>query len=89
MVTAKEARHRALRKVAVDALKSAPCMDCGIAYPPYVMDFDHRPGEVKMFHVGKMRVNGTRWEKVLAEIAKCDLVCSNCHRARTASRMGK
>jgi hypothetical protein len=44
------------------------------------MDFDHRPGTVKLFHIGK---NTHSEDAVLAEIAKCDVVCANCHRVRT------
>jgi len=50
------------------------------------MDFDHREGENKMFSIGSE--NHKSWPVVLAEIAKCDLVCANCHRLRTAGRAG-
>lgn len=70
----------------IDTFKLAPCLDCGESYPPYVMDFDHRPGEVKLFAISKMRNQGQSKEKIVAEIAKCDLVCSNCHRERTFQR---
>lgn len=65
------------------ALKRSPCMDCGNTFLPAAMDFDHVRGE-KVKEVGQM----WSWihEKVLAEIAKCDLVCACCHRIRTESR---
>lgn len=58
-------------------------MDCGDSYPPYVMDFDHVRG-VKTRNVGNMRTCSI--ETIQREIAKCDVVCSNCHRERTHSR---
>jgi len=61
-------------------------MDCGGQFPPYVMDFDHRPGEQKAYAVSEMVSRMVRWEKIEAEVAKCDLVCSNCHRVRTFNR---
>jgi hypothetical protein len=64
--------------------KDKPCMDCGQRFPPCCMDFDHRPGEVKSFGISTSRSRS--FEVILAEIKKCDVVCSNCHRLRTADR---
>lgn len=63
-------------------LKCIPCMDCGITYPHYVMDFDHRDGSDKKFDIAS---NARRLAKstLQKEIEKCDIVCSNCHRERT------
>lgn len=72
------------RKEKLNELKSGPCMDCNIKYPPYVMDWDHVSGE-KVERVSRM-VRGWSWQAVLNEIAKCELVCSNCHRIRTWNR---
>lgn len=68
----------------LDRLKDRACHDCGLWYPPECMDFDHRPGEKKLFSVSS-GLNRSR-ESVLAEVSKCDLVCANCHRIRTKSR---
>ena len=64
-------------------LKSKPCMDCSKKYPHYVMDFDHRKPTQKKFDVSDLRCGIKR---LLAEIAKCDLVCANCHRERSHKR---
>jgi len=62
----------------------AGCADCGYREHAVALDFDHRPGEAKRFNVAwaKMRSKAV----LLAEIAKCDVVCSNCHRVRTHAR---
>lgn len=66
--------------------RGRPCVDCAHSYHPYVMDFDHRLGEGKEFKLSTMVNCGFSREKILKEIAKCDLVCANCHRMRTWSR---
>jgi len=66
----------------LDSNKEAPCVDCGKLYPPYVMDFDHRDPRTKVDKVSSMVYRGSKM-LLLAEIAKCDLVCANCHRIRT------
>lgn len=68
------------------SLKTGPCADCGVTYPHFVMDWDHRPDEEKLFALSKGPSHSR--EECLAEVAKCDLVCSNCHRYRTAIRGG-
>lgn len=71
----------------MEEIKSKPCTDCMIEWPTYVMDFDHVPerGE-KLFNISE----GIRLGKTIAlieiELAKCDLVCCNCHRIRTFGR---
>jgi len=69
----------------VEALKDAPCMDCGGKFPPECMDFDHVRGE-KLFSIAACVSGGKSQAHLLVEIAKCDLVCANCHRIRTRKR---
>lgn len=65
-----------------------PCMDCHLSYPHYAMDFDHRPEETKLCDPNRL-ASGLSWKKTKEEVAKCDVVCSNCHRFRTAMRKRK
>ncbi|HEX8070867.1 MAG TPA: hypothetical protein VF546_13005 [Pyrinomonadaceae bacterium] len=74
------ARHRELIRQA----KARPCADCGVQYPYYVMDFDHRDGATKSFMLSE--VPRATSKSLLREIAKCDVVCANCHRERTHRR---
>lgn len=67
------------------AEKSKPCTDCGGTFHPVAMDYDHLPGFVKEFEIG-MAAAGRSRAAVLAEMAKCELVCANCHRVRTHQR---
>jgi hypothetical protein len=76
-------RRRENRKL-TDKFKDNPCADCGGRFPPECMDFDHRPGVVKVNVVSDIVKHS--WGKVLREINKCDLVCANCHRIRTTRR---
>lgn len=71
-------------KALIDQLKSAPCMDCGGQFKACQMDFDHK-GE-KVDSVARLHSNGASLEAIKTEIAKCDLVCANCHRVRTQAR---
>jgi hypothetical protein len=56
-------------------------MDCGIKYPSYVMDFDHRDPTTKLFAIGA--AYSVAEKRLRDEISKCDVVCANCHRERT------
>lgn len=62
------------------------CVDCNTNYPSCCMDFDHRPGESKSYNVASMVSSHARRELIDVEVAKCDLICSNCHRIRTRDR---
>jgi hypothetical protein len=61
------------------------CMDCKQRHPWYVMEFDHVPGRGEKLPRNVLAIVTTR--KALAEeLAKCDLVCANCHKIRTFTR---
>lgn len=51
------------------------------------MDFDHCRGK-KLSNINAMVRNGVSFDTLKKEIDKCDLVCANCHRNRTHSRLG-
>ena len=77
---------RASKRAMLTEIKDVPCLDCKVRYPNYVMDFDHVRGE-KSFNLAKAVDDNVSVEKLLAEVAKCDIVCSNCHRERTHTRL--
>ena len=84
-ISASKRKHYLMKREFLNGLKHMkPCVDCGVAYPYYVMEWDHRPGVVKRKHVAHLSTYSK--EVILLEISKCDLVCSNCHKERTQQR---
>lgn len=77
-------RHRA---DLLDQARSVPCTDCGGVFPQCAMDFDHRDPSTKVRGVTRM-INGSI-DRMMAEVAKCDIVCVNCHRLRTFERRSR
>ena len=64
-----------------------PCTDCGKVFPPQVMQWDHLPGTPKLGEIST-EFRGRSRDAILQEIAKCELVCANCHAIRTFRRAG-
>jgi hypothetical protein len=72
------------RRQLVSGWKNQPCMDCGKNYPPYVMEFDHLDPDQKLFNIGQSMSRAIHALEV--EVAKCDVVCANCHKQREHDR---
>ena len=71
-------------------LKLVGCVDCGYNKHPAALQWDHLPGYVKICAVSSMAVQSRYTiEDLKAEIAKCKLVCANCHAIRTHNRRHK
>lgn len=68
-----------LRAKVLKYLFAHPCIDCGESNP-IVLEFDHRDPKTKTAEISKLY----SWNKILKEIDKCDVVCANCHKKRTA-----
>lgn len=74
--------QNARRKVGYDKIKalkeSLGCMVCGYNKCHAALDFHHRDQSTKKHNI--CRVWNLSWERAMEEIAKCDLLCANCHR---------
>ena len=76
-------RHReAVVEFLLEA-KRVTCADCGEWYPHYVLEFDHLSD--KSFTIGR-EARSKSIETLRKEIAKCEIVCANCHSVRTYNR---
>jgi hypothetical protein len=70
----------------LDELKATtPCFDCGRTYDPCQMDFDHTGDEIKVHNIS--RLVGRSTEALTLELHKCQLVCANCHRIRSVTKV--
>jgi hypothetical protein len=68
----------------IEYFRTHPCVDCGET-DAVVLEFDHLRD--KLFDVAQsLPYRG--WQSILDEIAKCEVVCANCHKRRTARRRG-
>lgn len=66
-------------------LKSQPCTDCGKKFHFAAMHFDHLRD--KKFNISDGSSRAMNLDKLKKEIAKCEVVCANCHAVRTYTRL--
>ena len=58
--------------------KSLKCSICSESHPA-IIDFHHKEGK-KEKGVSQMLVDGYSIDRIKQELAKCDILCANCHR---------
>jgi hypothetical protein len=80
---ARDRRRAAAREFVLEVLGEGSCADCGLS-DPLVLEFDHL-GD-KTANVATLVHEGYRLSRVKLEVERCELVCVNCHRRRTAVR---
>jgi hypothetical protein len=71
----------------VESLKNVPCAICGEMYKHWQMDFDHIERSSKVKPVSVMAMAGYAMKTLLAEIAKCQVICVLCHRKKSVAEM--
>lgn len=70
----------------IEYLDGRGCVECG-ENDLRVLDFDHVRGK-KEGNISVMVGYGVSWERIGAELAKCEIRCANCHRKSTAAQFG-
>ena len=70
-------RRQRLKEMGVEYL-GGKCMKCGYDKCIAALEFHHRNPEEKEF--GISRYQNLSWSRIIVELDKCDLLCSNCHK---------
>lgn len=70
-------------KAFIESVKRRPCYDCGGSFPACAMEIHH----LMPRRVSGAAKNWLRWSiaRIEAELAKCVIVCANCHSIRDAA----
>lgn len=66
---------------------SQGCADCRYSAHHAGLEFDHRVNRDSDPATTVAALMGKSINRIMAEIAKCDVVCGTCHRIRTFERM--
>lgn len=74
-------KERALsRKIELIKIKGSSCEKCGYDKNISALEFHHLNREDKDFNLDSRHLSNTTIEKLLIEVNKCSLLCSNCHK---------
>ena len=65
------------RRLWLDEYKATLSCKCGESHPA-CLEFHHRDPSTKLFRISQAKHESR--ERILIEMAKCDVICSNCHR---------
>jgi len=75
---AQQARGRD-RKLELIRLKGSKCSRCGYNRNFAALELHHTEPTKKDFQLDLRSLSNRKWEVILKEAEKCELVCSNCH----------
>jgi hypothetical protein len=75
------------RNLMLEYLKDKRCSHCGIN-DRRVLEFDHIDASTKSFSIASAITSTYSWNKILDEIEKCQILCANCHKIKTAREGG-
>lgn len=70
-----------IKDFVLDYLSKNSCVDCGES-DPIVLEFDHQRD--KEFNISEGLSKMISKDRIMNEILKCEVVCANCHKRRTA-----
>lgn len=60
-------------------MKGGACGKCGYSANLAALQFHHRNASEKSFKLDMRILSNRRWEAIVEEVSKCDLLCGNCH----------
>lgn len=84
--TRKAERRVELRARMLEFMAGKSCIVCGES-DPVVLQFNHIDPKQKRANVATMLTSGGyKWDTIMSEINKCNIMCANCHMRHTAKQ---
>jgi hypothetical protein len=77
-MTWQQRRRDELRQWWNELRATKSCARCG-ERTPECLEFHHVAPEAKDVEVSRLVANGASRKRILAEIARCEVLCANCH----------
>jgi hypothetical protein len=81
-------RRKATRDLVLKIKQNSKCLACS-ENDPVCLDFHHREPSKKDVNIFALYKKGWSIARVMEEIAKCDILCANCHRKLHYGRCGR
>lgn len=75
----KNRRHDFKNRIDAIKLKIGKCEICGYSEHTEILQFHHKDKNLKAFNLSIGNLGSHKWEIILEEIGKCQLICPNCH----------
>lgn len=75
---AAQVRRAIKRKIALIKLFGGKCK-CGYSKNLSALDFHHLNPKIKSFGIDARQCSNRKWEVLVKEAKKCELLCHNCH----------
>tara|TARA_Y100000310_G_C20659434_1_gene803852 strand:- start:950 stop:1438 length:489 start_codon:yes stop_codon:yes gene_type:complete len=72
-------KNRQARMGKIIKLKGGECSNCSYSKSYRALSFHHRDPSQKQFELSTRQLTSHAWEDIIKELAKCDLLCLNCH----------
>ena len=81
----KENEVRQSNKSKLIQILGGNCQKCGYNKSEKALDFHHLNQKTKKFAISdRLSVrNELKWQEIIEEVKKCELLCANCHRELT------
>lgn len=67
------------RKLELVKQYGSKCLKCGYNKCIAALSFHHRNPKLKNFGIDIRKCSNTKWDTLVSESKKCDLLCMNCH----------
>jgi hypothetical protein len=67
------------RKIEIVNIKGGSCENCGYNKNLAALSFHHLDPSFKKFGLDLRNLSNRKWDDILNELEKCQLLCMNCH----------